>query len=82
MEIRSLMRKTFEMRTTWIPVEGCRVCGKEASGVYWKWHFPDMVLHCQQNDEDQPFDLEAAVIRRIEDNQRKLTSCTAVVRCR
>ena len=81
-EIRSLMRKTFEMRTTWIPVEGCRVCGKEPSGVYWKWHFPDMVLHCQQNDEDQPFDLEAAVIRRIEDNQRKLTSCTEVVRCR
>ena len=80
-EIRSLVRRTFEMRTTWILVEGCRVCGKEPSGVYWKWHFPDMVLQCRQNEEDQPFDLEAALKRRIEDNQRKLTTCTGV-RCR
>ena len=75
-EIRMLVRRIFEMRANWIPVEGCKVCGKQPDGLPMTWHFPDMVLQCQDGDGDQLLDVQAAVKRRIEDHHRKIhTRC-------
>ena len=81
-EITALIRKTFEMRTSWKPVEGCGVCGNEPVGQ-WKWHFPDLVLRCEQDIDGQPLDLMEALKKRVlEENRRKLDPCRRVVRCR
>ena len=75
-EIRMFVRKIFEMRTSWVPVEMCNVCGKRPNGLPMTWHFPDMVLQSQEGDGDQLLDLQAAVKRRIEEHHRKIqTQC-------
>ena len=82
-EIIMLMRKTFEMRTSWKPVEGCRVCGYIPIGQPHKWHFPDLVLHCEQDNSGQPLNLMEVLKKRVLlENRRKLDPCTNVVRCR
>ena len=82
-EIMTLMRKTFEMKTSWAPVEGCGVCGNVPIGQLHKWHFPDLVLRCKQDIDGQPIDLMEALKKRVlEENRRKLDPCRWVVRCR
>ena len=82
-EIMTLMRKTFGMRTSWKPVEGCGVCGNVPIGQLHKWHFPDLVLHCKEDINGQPIDVMEALKKRVlEENRRKLDPCRRVVRCR
>ena len=80
-EIRSFVKKTFEMNTTWVPVEGCKVCNFRPVGGVTKWHFPEFVLQSQQDDQGGVFDLAAAVKKRME-NQRKIHRCDRVYRCK
>ena len=81
-QMRSFVRKTFEMLTTWVPVEGCKVCGvRPVGGVATKWHFPEFALQNQQDDHGGVFDLAAAVKKRME-NLRKIHTCNRVYRCR
>ena len=80
-EIRSFVKKTFEMNTTWVPVEGCKVCQFRPVGGATKWHFPEFVLQSQQDDQDGVFDLAAAVKKSME-NQRMIHRCDNVYRCR
>ena len=64
-EIRMLVRRIFEMRANWIPVEGCKVCNFRPVGGVTKWHFPEFVLQSQQDDQGGLFDLATAVKRRM-----------------
>ena len=73
-EIRSFVRKTFEMNTSWVPVEGCNVCEFRPVGGVREWHFPEFVLQSQQDYQGGVFDMAAAMKARIE-NQRKIHRC-------
>ena len=80
-EIRSFVRKMFEMKTTWVPVEGCKVCKFKPVGVVTKWHFPEFVLQTQQDDQGGLLDLTTVLKRRME-TQRTVRLCDRVWRCR
>ena len=80
-EIRSFVRKTFEMNTSWVPVEGCNVCEFRPVGGVREWHFPEFVLQSQQDYQGGVFDMAAAMKARIE-NQRKIHTCKRMLRCR
>ena len=79
-EVMALVQKTFQMRTIWKPVEGCRVCGYAPDDQH-KWHLPDLVLCCQE--DGQPLQLMEALKKRVlEKNRRKFESCSRAPRCR
>ena len=81
LEIRSFVRKLFEIQTTWVPVEGCRVCTFKPVTGMTQWHFPDFLLQNQQDGEDGLMDIMAALKRRI-DNPREIRECGNYLRCR
>ena len=79
-EIRNIVRKTFEMHTTWLPLASCGVCGVLPSQKP-RWHFPVAMLPSPQRERVAPVDIVAALEQWIE-GPTVMHPCDREARCR